>query len=183
MERITSETTIRMDWMEASQTQKSSVRCPDAILAHLVTALFFTLGRPCQVEASGDLRHHLWEDLGITTGQLLEKTYTRVKVARYGWAVVPMDEALVLSSVDLTRCTLGWQLEDPQVQPEEGFDFGLAREFWAGFCRGAGATVHVQRLAGFNAHHVLEAAFKSLGFSLQAALQPKQGVQSTKGVL
>jgi imidazoleglycerol-phosphate dehydratase len=142
------------------------------------------------VDAVGDLEvdaHHTVEDVGICLGQAFaEALGDKAGIRRYGSAAIPMDEALVLAAVDVSgRGGLPYQVELP-IEFIGTFETSLAREFMAAFAQNAGVTLHVHKLAGDNAHHIVEAAFKALARALAdaVALDPRvSGVPSTKGAL
>ena len=142
------------------------------------------------VRAEGDLAvdaHHTVEDVGICLGQAFaEALGDKSGIRRFGSAMVPMDEALVLAAVDLSgRGQLHYALELP-IEIIGTFDTTLAREFMVAFATNAQATVHVRSLAGQSAHHIVEAAFKALARALSEAvsMDPRvSGVPSTKGSL
>ncbi len=160
------------------------IRTGDGVLDHLLTALFFYMGgREARVEASYDLRHHLWEDVGITLGGELRGKLPPERFARFGNAVMPMDDALVLVAVDVSGRPYA-AVELSFEEGEEGFEKALVREFLWGLARGLKATIHVKTLSGTNAHHVIEAAFKGgLGVALGKAVRESGKVESTKGLL
>jgi imidazoleglycerol-phosphate dehydratase len=110
----------------------------------------------------------------------------RAGIRRFGSAAVPLDEALVLAAVDISgRGSLTWEVEVP-IELIGTFDTTLAREFVSALATNAGMTVHVHEVAGENAHHIIESAFKALARALREAveLDPRvTGVPSTKGVL
>lgn len=143
-----------------------------------------------QVAASGDLEvdaHHTVEDVGICLGQAVaEALGDKTGIRRYGSALVPMDEALVLASIDVSgRGGLFYDVELP-IEFIGTFETSLAREFMAAFAQNARMTVHVRKLAGENAHHIVEAAFKALARALADAVAVDgrmSGVPSTKGAL
>jgi imidazoleglycerol-phosphate dehydratase len=142
------------------------------------------------VDAVGDLEvdaHHTVEDVGICLGQAFaEALGDKTGIRRYGSAAIPMDEALVLAAVDVSgRGGLTYQVELP-IEFIGTFETSLAREFMAAFAQNAGVTLHVHKLVGDNAHHIVEAAFKALARALADAveLDPRvSGVPSTKGAL
>ncbi|MBQ8003793.1 MAG: imidazoleglycerol-phosphate dehydratase, partial [Oscillospiraceae bacterium] len=108
-------------------------------------------------------------------------------IFRYGNMLLPLDEALIMSAVDISgRGTLVYNLDLPTVKVGD-FDTELGEEFWLGFVREARLTLHINQLAGKNSHHILEGAFKSVGRSLRAAVkidaENADSVPSTKGVL
>lgn len=139
---------------------------------------------------AGDLQvdgHHTVEDLGICLGQAINRALgERQGITRYGSALVPMDEALVLAVVDISgRPYLAYQLDIPTAQVGN-FDTQLVEEFCRALVNHAGMTLHLRGLAGSNSHHIVEAAFKALGRALAAAasLDPRvRGIPSTKGQL
>jgi imidazoleglycerol-phosphate dehydratase len=157
------------------------------ILGHFLTALLTTWGVPADVRGSGDVAvdpHHLVEDVGIVLGRAVRQAWPGYTgIARYGWAIVPMDEARVEVALDLSGRPGAW-LEGFPAGPVGGVDGEVFGEFYAGFARGAEATVHAVVRAGANRHHQWEAAFKATGLALRAATAPRgQDVLSTKGVI
>lgn len=143
------------------------------------------------IEANGDLHidgHHTVEDVGITFGQAFAKAIgDKAGVRRYGHAYVPLDEALSRVVVDLSgRPGLAWNVRFTRATIGE-FDVDLAHEFFQGFVNHALVTVHVDNLAGHNAHHQCETIFKAFARALKMALEvdPRAAgaVPSTKGTL
>jgi imidazoleglycerol-phosphate dehydratase len=142
------------------------------------------------LEVDGDLAvdgHHTVEDTGIVLGQaLLQALGDKKGICRYGTAFVPMDEALVMVSLDISgRPYLAFS-DDLPVQNIGDFASELAEEFFRALAVHAGLTIHVQLLSGKNAHHCIEAMFKALGRALREAVQKDDrisGVMSTKGLL
>ena len=132
--------------------------------------------------------HHTVEDVGITLGDAFAKALGDKRgVTRYGSTILPMDEALILTAVDLSgRGLLCYDLAIP-TEKVGTFDTQLVGEFFAAFARRADLTLHVKQLAGANSHHIIEGAFKSLARSLRTAvaIDPAAAgeVPSTKGVL
>ena len=143
-----------------------------------------------RVDAKGDLAvdaHHTVEDVGIAIGMAIaEALGERAGIRRFGSATVPMDEALVLAAVDISgRGQLHWEVDLP-IEIIGTFDTTLAKEFLMALATNAGLTLHVRSLAGENAHHIIEAAFKAVARALAEAvsLDPRvTGVPSTKGSL
>lgn len=160
---------------------EGEIETGDKILDHLLIALFFYMREKASVKASYDLRHHLWEDLGIVLGEELKGKIKGRKIARFGNAIMPMDDALVLVAVDISRPYLNLELDFKEE--EEGFSLALVREFLWALARTLNATIHVKQLAGVNAHHIIEATFKGLGVALRQALSESERLESTKGVL
>ena len=142
------------------------------------------------VVAAGDLEvdaHHTVEDVGICLGEAFAQALgDKAGVTRFGSAVVPMDEALVLAAADVSgRGQLHYAV-DVSIELIGSFDTTLAKEFLVALATNAGITLHVRSLAGENAHHVIEAAFKAVARALAqaVALDPRvAGVPSTKGTL
>jgi imidazoleglycerol-phosphate dehydratase len=142
------------------------------------------------LKAKGDTwidDHHTVEDVGITLGRALGQALgDKAGIRRFGDACVPLDEALIQSAVDISgRGQLYW---DVPIGPDKvgTFDCELAHEFFAGFARDAGMTLHLREISGVNAHHILEASFKSCARALRSAVEsdPRcSGIPSTKGVL
>ena len=140
------------------------------------------------VEAEGDVDvddHHTGEDVGIVLGAVLREALgTKAGIARFGQAIVPMDEALVLCAVDISGRGQAFVEVPFEVQTIGSFDTQLVKEFFLAFAREAGITLHVRLMAGENAHHVAEACFKACGRALRQAVEfdPRvTGVPSTKG--
>lgn len=176
MRRTTKETDI-----EVELDVEGTIETGDPVLNHLLTALFHYMGRNARVKANYDLRHHLWEDLGITLGLELREKLPG-KFARFGSAVMPMDDALLLIALDISgRPYLNLELSP--LEEEEGFSMALVREFLWGLARSLRATIHIKQLGGVNAHHIVEAAFKGLGIALGQAIAESERLESTKGVL
>lgn len=143
------------------------------------------------VRCTGDLHvdyHHTVEDVGICIGRIFAQAVGEKKgICRYGYSVLPMDEALILTAVDLSgRAYLGYGL-DIRVGKVGDFDTELTEEFFYAFVRSAECTLHIRQLAGSNAHHIIEGSFKSFARSLRAAVAAETGfeneIPSTKGVL
>ena len=143
-----------------------------------------------RVSARGDLEidaHHTVEDTGICIGEALTKALgDKSGIARYGDALVPMEEALAQIALDLSGRPLLLYDAPMPVEAVGAYDVGLTEEFLQALCRGGGVTLHVRLLAGRNAHHCTEAIFKGLARALGKAvsIDPRGGgVPSTKGTL
>ncbi len=144
-----------------------------------------------RVRAVGDLHiddHHTVEDTGIALGQALREALGDKRgIRRYGECHLPMDEAQVRAALDLSgRAFLVWNVDFPT--PKIGtFDTELVREFFTAFAGNGGITLHVDRLHGFNAHHIAEATFKAVARALRDAVEtdPRKAdaIPSTKGAL
>jgi imidazoleglycerol-phosphate dehydratase len=142
------------------------------------------------VEARGDLHiddHHTVEDIGIVLGQALRQAVAdKAGISRYGYAVVPMDEALVACALDWSG--RGLLVEDFSFSSDKigTFDTELVSEFFRAIASNAGMTLHMEQRRGANAHHVAEAAFKAFGRAVDVAKRIDErvgGIPSTKGVL
>ena len=188
--RKTAETDIALK-LNLDGTGKSTIDTGCGFLDHMLT-LFSRHGRfDLTVTCKGDTYvddHHTVEDIGIALGQAFKTALGDKKgIQRYGSQMLPMDEALILTAVDLSgRGYLGYALEIP-TQKVGTFDTELVEEFWLGFIRNAECTLHIRQLAGTNSHHIIEGAFKSAGRSLRqaVAIDPDfaNEIPSTKGVL
>lgn len=138
----------------------------------------------------GDLEtgaHHTVEDVGIALGQALDRALgDRAGIRRYGWAAVPMDEALATCAIDVSgRPLCRFDSEVPPVTIA-GFEAELAEEFFRAVAANAKLTVHLETPHGSNAHHLIESCFKAFARALReaAAIDPDEGgVPSTKGTL
>ena len=143
------------------------------------------------VHCEGDLNvddHHTAEDIAIVLGRAFDEALSdRRGIARYGSCILPMDEALILSAVDISgRAALGYALEIP-TEKVGTFDTELVKEFMAAFSRSLGAAVHLRQLAGENSHHIIEGAFKSLARAMRQAVAIDESsagrIPSTKGTI
>ena len=188
--RKTAETDIQLR-LNLDGAGKSEIDTGCGFLDHMLT-LFARHGRfDLTVKCQGDTwvdDHHTVEDVGICLGDAFAKALGDLRgVTRYGSCTLPMDEALLLTAVDLSG--RGMLCCDLQIPTEKvgTFDTELVEEFLLALVRRANMTLHVQQLAGRNSHHIIEGMFKSLGRSLRqaAAIDPAfaQEIPSTKGVL
>ena len=188
--RRTAETDVRLR-LELDGTGESRVSTGCGFLDHMLP-LFARHGRfDLEITCQGDTfvdDHHTVEDVGICLGDAFAQALGDKRgVARYGSALLPMDEALILTAVDLSgRGMLCCELRIP-AQKVGTFDTELAEEFFIALARRGDMTLHIRQLAGNNSHHIIEGAFKSLARSLgaAAAIDPRfsQEIPSTKGVL
>lgn len=190
LRRTTGETDVAVV-LDLDGTGKSEISTGCGFLDHMLI-LFARHGRfDLTVQAKGDTwvdDHHTVEDVGITLGDAFAQALGEKRgVTRYGSTILPMDEALILTAVDLSgRGLLCYDLAIP-TEKVGAFDTQLTGEFFAAFARRADLTLHVKQLAGANSHHIIEGAFKSLARSLRTAvaIDPAAAgeVPSTKGVL
>ena len=132
--------------------------------------------------------HHTVEDVGICLGKAFSEALGDKKgIKRYGDRILPMDESLILSAVDISgRDHLEYALDIPSYRVGD-FDTELCEEFFKAFVREAKLTLHIRQLAGTNSHHIMEGAFKSVARSLSQATELdgrfKDEIPSTKGVI
>jgi len=188
--RKTAETDIQLK-LDLDGTGESTIDTGVGFLDHMLT-LFARHGRfDLAVKCVGDVQvdaHHTTEDIGIALGEAFaEALGDKRGIVRYGSTILPMDETLILSAVDLSgRSFLAYDCAIP-TQKVGTFDTELAEEFWLGFTRKAEATLHIRQLAGKNSHHIIEGMFKSVARTLRAAvaIDPDfaDEIPSTKGVL
>jgi imidazoleglycerol-phosphate dehydratase len=188
--RATAETDISLK-LNLDGTGASQISTGCGFLDHMLT-LFARHGRfDLNVTCNGDTYvddHHTVEDIGIALGQAFAIALGDKKgIKRYGDTILPMDESLILTAVDLSgRGYLGYALTIP-TEKVGTFDTELVEEFWLAFIRNAACTLHIRQLAGTNSHHIIEGAFKSAGRSLKEAVAIDAAfaneIPSTKGVL
>ena len=188
--RRTAETDIRLT-LNLDGAGKGEIDTGCGFMNHMLTLLAKHARFDLTVKCVGDTDvddHHTVEDIGICLGLAFAEAIGDMGgIQRYGSAILPMDEALILSAVDISgRDTLCFDLDIP-TQKIGAFDAELVKEFWLGFVRKANVTLHIKKLAGENSHHIVEGAFKSVARSLRAAvaIDPALGreIPSTKGIL
>ncbi len=205
--RKTAETDISLT-LNLDGEGKSQINSGCGFLDHMLTLFAKHGGFDLTLTCVGDTYvddHHTVEDIGIALGTAFSQALGDKKgIVRYGSCVLPMDESLVLSAVDLSgRDFLGYALPipDEKVTLVDGlsydlptptkqvgsFDTELVQEFFWGFVRNAGATLHIRLITGGNSHHIIEGAYKSVARSLRdaVAIDPRfaDAIPSTKGVL
>ena len=190
IKRETAETSIMLS-LDLDGSGKAGIDTGVGFLDHMLT-LFARHSRiDLQVSAKGDTYvddHHTVEDIGIVLGQAFSEALGDKKgIVRYGSCILPMDEALIMSAVDISgRAYLGYDLDIP-TEKVGSFDTELVEEFWLGFVRNAGVTLHIKQLEGSNSHHIIEGAFKSVARSVRQAVaidsEFADEIPSTKGLL
>ncbi|MGI6237173.1 MAG: imidazoleglycerol-phosphate dehydratase HisB [Candidatus Excrementavichristensenella sp.] len=190
IKRKTAETDITLR-LTLEGSGQGSIDSGCGFLDHMLT-LFAAHGRfDLDLLCRGDVQvddHHSVEDIGIALGEAFAVALGDKRgIHRYGHTVLPMDEALILSAVDLSgRGYLEYALELPAAKVGS-FDTELVEEFFLAFVRKAGCTLHIQQLSGRNTHHIIEGAFKSVARSLREAIAPDMAygdeIPSTKGLL
>ena len=186
--RKTAETDIFLS-LNLDGTGKSTIDTGCGFLNHMLT-LFAAHGKfDLTVKCIGDTDvddHHSVEDIGIVLGQAFQAARGDKRgITRYGSFLLPMDEALIQTAVDISgRSCLCCGLEIP-TQKIGTFDTELVEEFFLGFTRNCPMSLHIRQLAGKNAHHIVEGTFKSVARSLKTAvsLDGSNEIPSTKGVL
>jgi imidazoleglycerol-phosphate dehydratase len=189
IERTTGETAVVVE-LDLDGSGRVQVETGVPFFDHMLDALGRHALIDLAVEADGDLEvdaHHTVEDVGICIGKaLLEALGDKAGIRRFGSAAVPLDEALVLAAVDISgRGSLTYEVDVP-IELVGTFDTTLAKEFLSAVATNAAMTVHLHEVAGENAHHIIESAFKAFARALREAVEPDPrvvGVPSTKGVL
>ncbi len=190
LHRETVETCIDLSLnLDGTGTSRVDTGC--GFLDHMLT-LFARHGRfDLVVSCNGDIDvddHHTVEDIGITLGQAFAKALGEKRgIRRYGDRTLPMDEALILSAVDISGrggCYMELNIPTEKVGT---FDTQLCEEFFIALSQNAGLTLHIRQLAGRNSHHIIEGAFKSVARSLSEAVAIDEAyadeIPSTKGIL
>ena len=186
--RKTAETDIMLT-LNLDGTGKSTIDTGVGFLNHMLT-LFAAHGKfDLTVKCTGDTDvddHHSAEDIGICLGQAFQSALGEKRgITRYGSFLLPMDEALIQTAVDISgRSCLCYGLEIP-TEKIGNFDTELVEEFFLAFTRCCPMSLHIRQLAGRNSHHIVEGAFKSVARALKAAVALDGGndIPSTKGVL
>ena len=189
IERNTNETKIRVE-INLDGTGKSEIHTGVGFFDHMLTHLSKHSLCDLSVTCKGDLEidaHHSVEDVGICIGKALaEAVGDKAGMTRYGSFILPMDEALIMASIDISgRGSLYYEINTDKEMIGT-FDTDLAEEFLKSLCNNAGINAHIRQLAGTNAHHIIEGTFKAFAKALRQAvsMDPRvQGVPSTKGSL
>lgn len=188
--RATGETDINLRLL-LDGSGRSVINSGVGFLDHMLT-LFAKHGCfDLEVKCAGDTQvdfHHTVEDIGIALGQAFAKALGDKRgIKRYADTVLPMDEALILTAVDVSGRGLCCYDAATPSQKVGDFDTELSSEFWFAFAREAGVTLHIRKLAGANSHHIIEGVFKSAARSLRAAVtidkEFADEIPSTKGLL
>lgn len=187
--RTTGETEIAIT-VNLDGTGEGRISTGVGFFDHMLTALARHSLIDLDISVKGDTwvdDHHTVEDTGIALGQALRQALGDKRgIRRFGDAIVPLDEALIMAAVDISgRGELYW---DVPIGPDKvgTFDTELGHEFFCGFARDAGITLHLREMCGTNAHHILEATFKACARALRVAVEPDPrvtGIPSTKGSL
>lgn len=190
IDRKTAETDISLK-LNLDGSGKSAVATGCGFLDHMLT-LFASHGKfDLEVTCKGDTNvddHHTVEDIGICLGQAFKQALGDMRgITRYGSFLLPMDEALIMTAIDISgRSYLGYGLTIPSRKIGT-FDTELVEEFFLAFTRQCPMSLHIRQLDGKNSHHIVEGCFKSVARSLKAAVaidaQYATEIPSTKGVL
>ena len=188
--RKTAETDIALT-LNLDGTGASSVNTGCGFLDHMLTLFARHGGFDLTVTCNGDTYvddHHTVEDIGICLGKALaEALGDKRGIRRYGDRILPMDESLILSAVDISGRGGCYMELDIPTEKVGTFDTQLCEEFFIALAQNAGLTLHVRQLAGRNSHHIIEGAFKSVARSLGEAvsIDPAHAddIPSTKGVI
>ena len=188
--RKTNETDIKLR-LNLDGTGKSEINTGCGFLDHMLTLFARHGGFDLTVSCKGDTKvdyHHTVEDIGIALGDAFKSALGDMRgITRYGSFILPMDESLIMTAVDISgRSHLSYGLTIP-AQKVGDFDTELTEEFYLGFVRHSAITLHIKQLSGTNSHHIIEGAFKSVARSLAAAVKIDENrrdeIPSTKGVL
>ncbi len=187
--RTTKETDIKL-FLSLSKGE-SAIDTGCGFLDHMLTLFArhgdFTLNVSCKGDTQVDY-HHTAEDIAICLGDAFRQALGDMKgITRYGSFILPMDESLILTAVDISgRSGLYYDLHIPTEKVGD-FDTELTQEFFEAFVRHAGVTLHIRQLAGTNSHHIIEGTFKSFARTMKQAVSidenNKDAIPSTKGVL
>lgn len=190
IKRKTNETDITL-MLSLDGEGVAEVDTGSGFLDHMLTLFAKHAHFDLKVKCVGDTRvdyHHTAEDIGICLGMaFLEAVGDKRGIARYGSIILPMDEALVLSAVDISgRGMLCYNADLPTLRVGD-FDTELCEEFFIAFSREARVTLHIKMLDGKNTHHIIEGMFKATARALSAAVsvdgRHRDELPSTKGVL
>ena len=190
IERKTMETDIALS-LSLDGSGKSEIQSGCGFFDHMLTLFAKHGGFDLSLTCKGDVEvdyHHTVEDIGISLGKAFAEAIGDKKgICRYGNMILPMDETLILSAVDISGRAFYQSELSMRAKKVGDFDVELVDEFFIAFAQNAGITLHVRQLAGKNTHHILEGVFKSVARSLRAAvaIDPRfaDAVPSTKGVL
>lgn len=190
IQRKTNETDIKLT-LNLDGSGKSEIECGCGFLEHMLTLFakhaHFDLTLTCKGDTYVD-DHHTVEDIGIALGEAFYNALGDKKgIVRYADTILPMDESLILTAVDLSgRAHLSYSL-DISTEKVGTFDTELCEEFFTAFVRTAQCTLHIRKISGTNSHHIIEGAFKSFARTMSGAVRIdsafKDEIPSTKGVL
>ncbi len=185
--RETGETRVYIE-INLDGTGIYNISTPIPLLNHMLESFSKHSHFDLIVRAEGDVEvdhHHLIEDVGIVLGAAFSKALPSKRgIERFGHEIVPMDESLVLSAVDISGRTYFVYSGFPEGRTLNGVEFDLFREFWKSFCENAKINLHLNLLYGLNLHHMAEASFKATARALKKAVKlTGLFIPSTKGKL
>lgn len=190
IKRKTAETDINLS-LNLDGSGKSNIDTGCGFLDHMLTLFAKHARLDLNITCKGDTYvddHHTVEDVGICLGLAFKDALGDKKgIVRYGYMVLAMDEALILTAIDFSgRAYLGYDMDIP-AQQVGTFDTELVQEFWYAFVRNAECSLHIKEIDGLNSHHIIEGAFKSAAHTIKDAVKIDtdfaNDVLSTKGVL
>lgn len=187
--RETGETKVRIE-LNLDDYKTTQINTPISFLSHMLQVFSFHSGFSLVVEATSldNDTHHLTEDVAIALGRAFKEALgDKQGINRYGWSILPMDEALVMSSVDISgrpHSTIKLNFKNQLIND---LPVDLIHHFFDSFAANSSITLHIQQMNGFDDHHIAEAAFKSLAHSLAFACRNsdkyKNRSTSSKGVI
>jgi imidazoleglycerol-phosphate dehydratase len=187
IKRKTRETSVEL-YIEIDGSGKGEIQTGLPFLDHMLELLARHSRINLNLKAQGDLEvdaHHTVEDVGIVLGQgFREAIGDRKGINRFGFSIVPMDEALAMVSLDISgRPHLSYQVSLPQ-EKIGNFETDLFIDFFHAFVNHAAISLHIKSLEGRNAHHIMEAVFKGLAKAVEMAVKRRdEELPSTKGVM
>lgn len=190
IKRKTNETDIALS-LVIDGSGASEIQSGCGFLDHMLTLFAKHGGFDLSLTCKGDVEvdyHHSVEDIGISLGKAFAEALGDKKgICRYGSMILPMDETLILSAVDISGRAYYESELSMRAEKVGDFDVELVDEFFQAFAQNAALNLHIRQLAGKNTHHIIEGVFKSVARSLRAAVaidaRFSDAVPSTKGVL
>ncbi|MEI6512467.1 MAG: imidazoleglycerol-phosphate dehydratase HisB [bacterium] len=188
VERETKETNIALA-ITLDAAGLGEIKTGIGFFDHMLNHIAYQSKIDLSIQATGDIEvdeHHTVEDIGICFGKALHKALGNKRgIERYGWVVLPMDEALVMVSMDFSgRTFLSFEVTYTRDHIG-GMSTEMIEEFFRAVCQHAGLTLHIKQLSGSNTHHIAEAIFKAFGRALGMAVRRLKNneVPSTKGMI
>ena len=190
IKRTTKETDIALS-LSLDGSGASDIKSGCGFLDHMLTLFAKHGGFDLSLTCNGDTEvdyHHTVEDIGISLGKAFSEALGDKKgISRYGSMILPMDETLILSAVDISGRAYYVSELNMRARKVGDFDVELVDEFFQAFAQNAALTLHIRQLSGRNTHHIIEGVFKSVARSLRTAVaideRFRDAVPSTKGVL
>ena len=187
LKRKTSETEVIIE-LNLDGTGQSDIKTNIEFLTHMLTVLARHSHIDLKIEAKGDLKHHIVEDVGILLGQALQQSLGDKRgITRYGYAYIPMDEALARCAIDLGGRAYLVSILDLKQKEVEDIPVSLMAHFFDTFVKNANINLHLEVLYGADEHHKIEAVFKAMARALKQAvaldLKTSELIPSSKGTL